>query len=47
MLKRWLKGYVIFTLTLEERATCLRSVTTGITVGNNMAFAHRIEHGQH
>ena len=40
------KGYVILTLTLEERATCPRSCYHWDTCyGNNMAFAHRIEHG--
>ena len=40
------KGYVIFTLTLEERATCPRECYHWDTCyGNNMAFAHRIEHG--
>jgi len=41
------KGYVIFTLTLEERATCPRDCYHwDDCYGNNMAFAHRIEHGQ-
>jgi|TARA_R100000458_G_C8264613_1_gene239779 hypothetical protein len=41
------KGYVIFTLTLEERATCPRECYHWDNCyGNNMAFAHRIEHGQ-
>lgn len=40
------KGYVIFTLTLEERATCPRECYHWDNCyGNNMAFAHRIEHG--
>jgi len=40
------KGYVIFTLTLEERATCPRTCYHwDDCYGNNMAFAHRIEHG--
>jgi len=40
------KGYVIFTLTLEERATCPRECYHwDDCYGNNMAFAHRIEHG--
>ena len=39
-------GYVIFTLTLEERATCPRDCFHwDDCYGNNMAFAHRIEHG--
>ena len=41
------KGYVIFTLTLEERATCPRDCYHwDDCYGNNMAFAHRIEHGE-
>lgn len=41
------KGYVIHTLTLEERATCPRyCFHWDDCYGNNMAFAHRIEHGQ-
>jgi len=41
------KGYVIHTLTLEERATCPRDCFHwDDCYGNNMAFAHRIEHGQ-
>jgi hypothetical protein len=40
------RGYVIMTLTLEERATCPRYCYHWDTCyGNNMAFAHRIEHG--
>ena len=40
------KGYVIFTLTLEERATCPRECYHWDNCyGNNMVFAHRIEHG--
>tara|TARA_Y100000114_G_scaffold36311_1_gene31827 strand:- start:71 stop:760 length:690 start_codon:yes stop_codon:yes gene_type:complete len=40
------KGYVIFTLTLEERATCPRECYHWDNCyGNNMRFAHRIEHG--
>jgi len=39
-------GYVIFTLTLEERATCPDyCYHWDDCYGNNMAFAHRIEHG--
>jgi len=39
-------GYVIFTLTLEERATCPRECYHWDNCyGNNMAFAHRFEHG--
>jgi hypothetical protein len=41
------KGYVIFTLTLEERATCPRDCYHwNDCYGNNMVFAHRIEHGK-
>ena len=41
------KGYVIYTLTLEERATCPRYCHHwDDCYGNNMMFAHRIEHGQ-
>ena len=40
------KGYVIYTLTLEERATCPRECYHWDNCyGNNMMFAHRIEHG--
>ena len=40
------KGYVIHTLTLEERATCPRECFHwDDCYGNNMAFAHRIQHG--
>lgn len=40
------KNYSIFTLTLEERATCPRSCFHwDDCFGNNMPFAHRIEHG--
>jgi len=40
------KGYVIHTLTLEERATCPRDCFHwDDCFGNNMAFAHRLEHG--
>ena len=36
-------GYVIFTLTLEERATCPRDCFHWDNCyGNNMAFAHRV-----
>lgn len=39
-------GYVIFTLTLEERATCPRDCYHWDNCyGNNMAFAHRFQHG--
>ena len=40
------KGAVIFTLTLEERATCPRDCYHWDNCyGNNMAFAHRFQHG--
>lgn len=40
------KGYKIKTLTLEERATCWSGCSHWITCyGNNMPFAHRLEHG--
>ena len=40
------KGYVIYTLTLEERATCPRyCYHWDDCYGNNMMFGHRIEHG--
>lgn len=40
------KGYRIHTLTLEERATCPRSCDQWVDCyGNNMPFAHRLEHG--
>ena len=40
------KGYVIHTLTLEERATCPRYCYHWDTCyGNNMAFAHRFQSG--
>lgn len=41
------KGFPIFTLTLEERATCPTSCRHWRTCyGNNLHFAKRIEHGQ-
>lgn len=40
------RGYWIYTLTLEERATCPRSCHHWETCyGNNMPWAKRIEHG--
>ncbi len=40
-------GYVIFTLTLEERATCPRTCYHwDDCYGNNMAFAHRFPAGK-
>ena len=40
------KGYVIYTLTLEERATCPRyCYHWDNCYGNNMMFGHRIQHG--
>lgn len=42
---RRFRGYWIFTLTLEERATCPRSCEHWQTCyGNNMPFAKRIDH---
>ncbi len=42
----WLKGAPIFTLTLEERATCPRSCQHWTTCyGNSMDKAHRFAHG--
>jgi len=39
------KGYKMFTLTLEERATCPKTCFHWSTCfGNNMPFAHRIDH---
>ena len=39
------RGYWIFTLTLEERATCPRSCSHWDTCyGNNMPFAKRLDH---
>lgn len=40
------KGWPIFTLTLEERATCPASCAAySVCYGNNMQAAERIEHG--
>lgn len=40
------RGYWLYTLTLEERATCPRTCQHWVTCyGNNMPFAKRIEHG--
>lgn len=40
------KGWPIYTLTLEERASCPRSCTEWLhCYGNNMQAAERIEHG--
>ena len=42
---KW-KGFPIFTLTLEERATCPRSCQHWATCyGNNMMYAYRYEAG--
>ena len=39
------RGYHIFTLTLEERATCPRSCANWTTCyGNNMPYAKRVDH---
>lgn len=44
--KGFAKGWPIFTLTLEERATCPRSCAEWLTCyGNNMQAAERIEAG--
>jgi hypothetical protein len=41
------KGFFIFTLTLEERATCPSSCLEGTTCyGNSMNWARRIKHGR-
>jgi len=43
---RW-KGFPIFTLTLEERATCPRTCLEWTTCyGNSMNWARRIKHGR-
>lgn len=43
--KGWARGYWIYTLTLEERATCPRSCHHWATCyGNNMPFARRVDH---
>lgn len=43
--KGWLRGYWIYTLTLEERATCPRSCHHWATCyGNNMPYARRVDH---
>lgn len=42
---KW-KGFPIFTLKLEERATCPTSCKQWLSCyGNNMPFAHRFRHG--
>lgn len=44
--KGWWKGFPIYTLKLEERATCPRSCRQWLSCyGNNMPFAHRYRHG--
>lgn len=44
--KGYLRGAPIYTLTLEERATCPRSCSVyGACYGNGMPFAQRIKHG--
>ena len=46
VMKGHLHGFPIFTLTLEERATCPRSCLEWATCyGNNMHFARRNRHG--
>lgn len=43
--KGWARGYWIYTLTLEERATCPRSCHHWATCyGNNMPYARRVDH---
>lgn len=43
---RW-SGQYVFTLTLEERATCPRSCSHWLNCyGNHMPWAHRIKHGK-
>lgn len=43
--KGWARGYWIYTLTLEERATCPRTCHHWATCyGNNMPYAKRIDH---
>lgn len=39
--KGWLRGYWIYTLSLEERATCHHWATC---YGNNMPYAKRVDH---
>lgn len=47
VMKGKLRGFPIFTLTLEERATCPRSCLEWKTCyGNQMNWARRIRHGQ-
>lgn len=42
-----LRGYKMFSLTLQERATCPPTcIHWTDCFGNNMAFAHRFEHGE-
>lgn len=44
--KGWWKGFPVFTLTLEERATCPTSCAMWRSCyGNNMHFARRVRHG--
>jgi len=44
--KGWFRGYWIYTLSLEERATCPRSCIHWYDCyGNHMPFARRFEHG--
>ena len=46
VMKGRFKGYRVHTLTLEERATCPATCHHLATCyGNNMPFAHRLEHG--
>ena len=40
------KGYAMYSLTLEERATCPKTCQRWADCyGNNMPFAHRLQHG--
>ncbi len=44
--KGWWRGFPIYTLKLEERATCPQSCRQWRSCyGNNMPFAHRYRHG--
>jgi len=44
--KGWWKGFPIYTMKLEERATCPSTCKQWLSCyGNNMPFAHRYRHG--
>lgn len=46
VIKGRLKGFPIYTLTLEERATCARTCHHWLSCyGNEMHWSHRFEHG--